>query len=110
MSASSARGRRDLLAAAVGGTPPGTDGAPRHGAVVALGLLGEPTPIAEAVPDPASALDLEAFVLAATLADPATALAAATDAYRYGRGGPALDAADAAAARLEAGDILGVVG
>jgi hypothetical protein len=87
-----------------------SDGMARRGVVVALGLLGAPLPFQDAVPDPSRVLDVEAFLLASALGEPETALGAAKVAYRLARDGRVRRVADDAIARLQSGDILGVIG
>jgi hypothetical protein len=82
----------------------------RRGLVVALGLLGESVPFDIGVSDPNDPLDIEAYILASTLVDAVHGLEAATLAYASASNPLAWDVADAALARLEAGDVIGVVG
>jgi hypothetical protein len=82
----------------------------RQTAVVALGLLGETVTQGEGIGDTGDPGDVEAYVLAASLVDRYTGVRAATAAYRCATTAVAREAADSALARLEAGDVLGVIG
>lgn len=82
----------------------------RRALVVALGLLGAVVPVEMALGDPRDEMDVEAFVLGASLAGPVEGEAAAECAYRYATSGAARSAADRALACLQAGDLLGVIG
>lgn len=82
----------------------------RRALVVALGLLGESVSFETGVSDPNDPLDIEAYILASTLVGAQYGLEAATLVYNSATNALAWDVADAALARLEAGDIVGVVG
>jgi hypothetical protein len=79
-------------------------------AVVALGLLGVALSPDEGIVSAADPADIEAYVLGAALVDGPSGVRAANAAYRRATSAVARDAADAALARVEAGDLLGVIG
>lgn len=82
----------------------------RRAAVVALGLLGSTVSADVAVADPRDELDVQAYLLGASLLGHTEGIEAANTAYAQAKSRPARDAADSALARLESGDVLGVVG
>jgi hypothetical protein len=87
-----------------------TDFVFHRAAVVGLGLLGEMVCPDEGIVAPGDPSDIEAYILSAALVDIPTAIRAARFAYQRATTAVAREVADAALARLEAGDFLGVIG
>jgi hypothetical protein len=81
----------------------------RRAAVVALGLLGESVSTDEGIALRGDPADIEALILSGSLVDVTTGIRAANDAYQLATSAAAREAADAALARLEGGDFLGVI-
>ena len=68
------------------------------------------TRLAQLTEDSTPADALQAYLLGASLVGHTEGIAAANTAYAQAKSRPARDAADSALARLESGDVLGVVG
>jgi hypothetical protein len=82
----------------------------RRAAVVALGLVGATVSPEIGIADSRDELDVQAYLLGASLVGRTEGIAAADAGYRLVRSRVAREAADSALARLESGDVVGVIG